>query len=53
MLVIPWSLIIVTNSMIRSFLMFPMVFSFLVFEIFNLNNASKEIGKFVNTEDII
>ena len=53
MLIIPWSLIVLTNSVIRGFLMFGVALIFFVFEAVNLRNALKEIDKVVKTDEMI
>lgn len=53
MFIIPWALIVVTNSVLRGFLFLGMTIAFLIFEVINLSNAIKEIEKVVNTENII
>lgn len=53
MLIIPWSLIVLTNSVIRGFLMFGVTLIFFVFEAVNLRNALKEIDKVVKTDEMI
>ncbi len=53
MLVIPWSLIIVTNSVIRGLIMLAIIVVFFVFEYVNLKNALKEIDEVVKIDEII
>ena len=53
MFIIPWALIVVTNSVLRGFLFLGMTIAFLIFEVINLSNAIKEIEKVVNTENMI
>ncbi|MBO7127467.1 hypothetical protein J6W78_07995 [bacterium] len=53
MFVVPWSLIIISNSETRGHLMFLIFIAFFIFEVVNLKNALKEIDEVVKTEDMI
>ena len=53
MFVIPWSLIVVTNSVIRGFLFLGITIAFFIFEAVGKISAIKEIEKVVKTDEII
>ena len=53
MFIIPWTLIVVTNSVIRGFLMLGVTLIFFVFEAVGKIMAIKEIDEVVKTEDMI
>ena len=53
MFIIPWTLIVVTNSVIRGFLMLGVTLIFFVFEAVGKIRALKEIDEVVKTEDMI
>lgn len=53
MFIIPWSLIVVTNSVLRGFLMLGVTLIFFVFEAVGKIRAIKEIDEVVKTEDMI
>ena len=53
MFVIPWALIVVTNSFLRGFLFLGMTIGFLIFEGVNLIKADKEIAEVVEIDVII
>lgn len=53
MFVIPWSLIVVTDSVIRSFLMLGVTLIFFIFEVVGKIGAMKEIEEVVKTENMI
>ena len=53
MFVVPWSLIIISNSETRGHLMFLIFIAFFIFEVVNLKNALKEIDEVVKTEDMV
>ena len=53
MFVIPWSLIVVTDSVIRSFLMLGVTLIFFIFEAVGKIGAIKEIEEVVKTENMI
>ena len=53
MFIIPWSLIVVQNSVLRGFLSLGMTIAFFIFEIVSKYKALKEIDEVVNTENMI
>ncbi|MBO4699575.1 hypothetical protein J5690_08225 [bacterium] len=53
MFVIPWALIVVTNSVLRGFLSLGMTIAFFIFEIVSKYKALKEMDEVVNTENMI